>query len=131
MNVLPSSCPICNNEEIAVTGFFCRECDTRFEGRFLLSSPFADLSPEQLRFVETFVLCEGKFNRMESELEISYPTIRSRLHEIIRALGHEPGKDSGESRAGDVSEEERREVLAALESGTIDYNDALRILNGE
>ena len=36
---------------------------------------------------------EGKLNRMEDELGLSYPTIRSRLHEIIRALGYEPGQD--------------------------------------
>jgi hypothetical protein len=28
---------------------------------------------------------------MEDELGLSYPTIRNRLHEVIRALGFEPG----------------------------------------
>ncbi|MEI2420030.1 DUF2089 family protein, partial [Arthrospira platensis SPKY2] len=93
MNLLPTSCPICGNNELTITGFFCRECDTRVEGRFLINSPFAQLDPEQLAFVETFVRCEGKLNRMEAELNLSYPTIRSRLHEIIRAMGYEPGKE--------------------------------------
>lgn len=126
MNRLPSQCPICGNEKLTVTGFYCRECDTRVEGRFAVSSPFAQLTPEQLDFVETFVRCEGKFTRMETELGISYPTIRSRLHEVIRALGHEPGKDETPS----LSDKERRRVLEALEAGDIDYSEAMRILQG-
>lgn len=127
MNALPSRCPICKNEELTVTGFYCRECDTRVEGRFYLTSPFAGLKPEQLAFIETFVRCEGKFTRMESELGISYPTIRSRLHEVIRALGHEPGKDE----AVTLSDKERHRVLEALEAGEISYDEAMRVLQGE
>ncbi len=29
---------------------------------------------------------------MEEELNLSYPTLRNRLFEVIRALGFEPGK---------------------------------------
>ena len=29
---------------------------------------------------------------MEEELNLSYPTLRNRLYDIIRALGYEPGK---------------------------------------
>jgi hypothetical protein len=127
MNPLPSHCPFCGNGELTVTGFYCRECDTRVEGRFFVTSPFAGLTPQQLAFVETFVRCEGKFNRMESELGISYPTIRSRLHEVIRALGHEPGKDETVV----LSDKERQRVLEALEAGEINYDEAMRILQGE
>jgi hypothetical protein len=37
--------------------------------------------------VEAFVRDEGKITRMEEEFSLSYPTIRSRLHEVIKALG--------------------------------------------
>lgn len=126
MNKLPTQCPICQNAELTVTGFYCRECDTRVEGRFVVSSPFTQLDAEQLAFVETFVRCEGKFTRMESELGISYPTIRSRLHEIIRTLGYEPGKEESPT----LSDRERRKVLEALEAGEISYDDAMRVLQG-
>jgi hypothetical protein len=124
VNLLPASCPICGNDELTITGFFCRECDTRVEGRFLLNSPFTQLDPEQLAFVETFVRCEGKLNRMEAELNLSYPTIRSRLHEIIRAMGYEPGKEE----LPILKEKDREEILAALERGEIDYTEAMRLL---
>ena len=77
MQTLPTQCPICNGE-ISVTRVNCRDCDTTFEGRFTVGA-FAQLTPKQLEFVETFIRCEGKITRMESELNLSYPTIRNRL----------------------------------------------------
>ncbi|MCB0115135.1 MAG: DUF2089 domain-containing protein [Caldilineaceae bacterium] len=127
MNPLPKRCPICANEDLTITGFFCRECDSKVEGRFYVTSPFAGLSAEQLAFVETFVRCEGKFTRMETELGISYPTIRGRLHEIIRALGHEPGKDETPI----LTDQARQGVLEALEAGQISYDEAMRLLQGD
>ena len=46
-----------------------------------------------MQFLLTFVRCEGKLNRMEEEMKLSYPTLRNRLNEIVRALGYEPGKE--------------------------------------
>ena len=127
MNRLPKQCPICQAGDLTVTGFYCRHCDSRVEGRFLAESPFAGLSPEQLAFAVTFVRCEGKLTRMEEELGISYPTIRARLHEVIRSLGYEPGKEEAVS----VSEKERRKILEALEAGEVSYSEAMRRLEGE
>jgi hypothetical protein len=76
---------------------------------------FAGLTHEQLDFVETFLRCEGKITRMEEEMALSYPTIRNRLQEVIRALGYEPGREE----SSDISEEKRRSVLEELDSGKI------------
>lgn len=127
MNSLPSQCPICDADGLTVTGFYCRACDSRVEGRFVAESPFAGLSQEQTHFVLTFVRCEGKLTRMEEELGISYPTIRGRLHEVIRALGFEPGKEEIVT----VTEKERRGILEALEAGELTYAEAMRRLDGE
>jgi hypothetical protein len=124
MNQLPTTCPICGGE-IAVTRIYCRECDTTIEGRFRFTGgPFGQLTPEQLSFVETFVRCEGRINRVEVELGLSYPTIRNRLHEVIRAMGYEPG---GEETAG-ISEERRQQILEDLDQGRITAEDAMRLL---
>jgi len=64
---------------------------------------------------------------MENELQLSYPTIRNRLHDVIRAMGYEPGKDE----TVDVTEEKRRQVLENLELGKISAEDATRMLRGE
>jgi hypothetical protein len=96
------------------------------EGRFT-AGHFANLTQEQLHFIVTFVRCEGKINRMEDELNLSYPTIRNRLHEVIRALGFEPGKEE----TPEISDEKRRSVLEDLDAGNISAEDAMRILRGE
>ncbi|GIV80447.1 DUF2089 domain-containing protein [Litorilinea aerophila] len=123
---LPTTSPF-DGGEIVVTRFYCPGSDVTVEGRFSVSIPFAQLTPEQLQFVETFLRCEGKLNRMEDELNLSYPTIRSRLHEIIRALGYEPGK---EEPAG-ISEVDRKEILQALEAGELSFEEAMARLKGE
>ncbi|MBM3151201.1 MAG: DUF2089 domain-containing protein [Chloroflexi bacterium] len=120
-----SKCPVCDGE-LVVTRLRCMNCDTAIEGRFA-NSVFPGLTPEQLDFVETFIRCEGKITRMEDEMSLSYPTIRNRLHEVIRAMGYEPGKDD----TPDVSEETRRSVLEDLDSGKISADDAMRLLQGE
>ena len=123
MQSLPSKCPICSGE-IIVTRLYCRDCDSTIEGRFL-AGHFENITPEQLSFIETFVRCEGKITRMEDELGLSYPTIRNRLHEVIRALGYEPG---GEEPDVVMSDEDRRQVLESLERGEITYQQAMQML---
>ncbi len=118
-------CPVCRNE-LTVTRLHCSSCDTVVEGHFT-AGHFANLTSEQLDFILTFVRVEGRLNRMETELGLSYPTIRNRLHEIIRTLGYEPGKDE----PIEVNDEKRRSVLEELDAGKISAEDAMRILRGE
>lgn len=80
-------CPVCG-DTLTVARLHCRSCDTSLEGQFSLGR-FYRLSPEQLAFIETFIRCEGRLNRVQEELAISYPTARGRLIEVIRALGYD------------------------------------------
>jgi hypothetical protein len=121
MPISPSSCPICHSA-LAITRLHCDACGTSIEGNFQLGG-WSGLSPEQLAFIETFVRCEGKLNRMEKEIGLSYPTLRSRLQEIIRAMGYEPG-------AAEAAEEDRRRVLEELAAGRLDAQEALQRLQG-
>ncbi len=131
MNRMITKCPVCD-AELTVTRLHCLNCDTTIEGVFSPSSgPFSQLTPEQLQFVETFVRCEGRFNRMTDELKLSYPTLRNRLEEIIRALGYEPGKEEPEMQPARLSAEERRRILDDLEAGVINADQARRLLMGQ
>jgi hypothetical protein len=122
MHPIFSECPVCSGEMLA-TQLECRHCDTKIVGRFY-TGPFAGLTLEQLDFIEMFVRNEGKITRLQDELDLSYPTIRNRLHEVIRALGYEPGGDE----PGLPNEDERRQILEHLEKGEIDYEEAMRLL---
>ena len=125
MRSAPTRCPICQSE-LSVVRLHCQTCDTSIEGQFV-SGQFANLTPEQMEFVFTFVRCEGKINRMEQELSLSYPTIRNRLHEVIRALGFEPGKDE----PAEIPQERRNIILEDLSAGKITAEEATRLLRGE
>jgi len=125
MRPAPTRCPICQSE-LTLTKLHCESCDTSIEGNFA-SGHFANLSTEQMEFIFAFVRNEGKINRMEQELGVSYPTIRNRLHEVIRALGYEPGKDE----TPEVNAEKRSSVIADLEAGRINAEQAMRLLQGE
>jgi hypothetical protein len=126
MHPIPSQCPICGGEVI-VTQTQCRDCNTKMEGQFY-SKTFSQLTPKQMEFVETFVRLEGKITHMEKELNLSYPTIRKLLHDVIRALGYEPG---GEEELAELSEEDRQKILNELDSGEISLEDALKKLQDE
>jgi hypothetical protein len=123
MHPIPSQCPICGGE-ISVTRIHCRDCNTSIEGQFY-SRTFSQLTPKQMEFVETFIRLEGKITHMEKELNLSYPTIRKMLHDVIRALGYEPG---GEDELAELTEEERQQILNELDSGKISLEDALKKL---
>lgn len=131
MNILPSRCPICGGE-IQVTRFHCDQCDVTIEGRFT-AGKFANLSNEQLQFIEVFIRNEGKLSRMESELGLSYPTIRSRLQDIIRALGYEPGRDDQPEKPAPkgISEADRKRILEDLDQGRISAEQAMQMLKPE
>jgi hypothetical protein len=123
MNSIPTRCPLCGGE-LTVTRIYCRDCDTTYDGRFS-NGPFSSLTQEQLNFIITFVRCEGKITRVEDEIGLSYPTIRNRLHEVIRALGFEPG--APDETAG-LSEQERQQILEELDAGRISAEEAMRLL---
>ena len=118
------TCPVCG-ETLTVTRLYCRTCDTTLEGHFTLGR-FYQLSPEQMAFVETFIRCEGKLTRVQEELGMSYPTVRSRLNEVIRALGYEVSESKPE-----VSLDERRSILEQLASGEITSQEAVQLLQGD
>ena len=119
----PRICPVCH-ETLYATRLHCRNCETTLDGSFMFSGLF-QLEAEQLNFVETFIRCEGKFNRMEKEMGLSYPTLRTRLHEIIRALGYPVGGEEENI----LSQNERNRVLDDLSSGNISVEDAVVLFN--
>jgi hypothetical protein len=129
MNALPAACPICAGEMV-VTETHCPACDTTLRGRFTPAlSPLPGLSAEQIDFVRAFVKCEGKMNRLEVELSLSYPTLRSRLQDIIRAMGFEPSRE--EEKPLRLSDDDRRRVLDELDKGRISSEQAMQMLRGK
>ena len=90
-----STCPVCANE-LAVTRLHCRSCGTTLEGDFSVGR-FGRLNREQLTLLESFLRSRGNLREMERELGISYPTVRSRVEALVRALGFGPRADADDA----------------------------------
>jgi hypothetical protein len=61
---------------------------------------------------------------VEREMGISYPTVRSRLDEVIRALGYKVESDETEI----AKSQRRKEILEALSAGEISSDEAIKML---
>jgi len=136
MNSIPTACPFCEGE-LVVRELHCRQCDTTFQGRFQpgptaefdeaklpVLRRFARLSVEQLALLEAFVRCEGKLNRLQEEIGISYPTLRSRLNDALQTMGFTPQEEEKTQKLG------RRQILDDLAEGKISTDEATRLLKG-
>ena len=83
-HVLPARDPIAGGP-LVITEVEAVESGVTIRGRFEVPR-FARLSPDQARFLETFLRCRGMLNSVERELGISYPTARGRLDAVLKAL---------------------------------------------
>ena len=127
MNPLIYKCPVCG-ENLTITHLFCSHCRTTIEGKFSLpSTPFGNLSVDQLQFLLVFIRCEGKFNRMEEELKLSYPTLRSRFNYILYIMGYEVEANEDQPV---ISAHDRKNILDDLNSGKISAGEAQTRLQG-
>jgi hypothetical protein len=115
-------CPSCGGK-VEVRELWCPSCDVSVRGHFA-QCEFCALPDEQLNFLRLFVARRGNLRELERELGLSYPTIRARLDDLLRALGYvvtvgSPILDR---------QERKRQVMEELREGRITPDDALRQL---
>lgn len=120
VNEVLGRCPVCN-EKFTIVRLECPSCGTAMEGEFEMCK-FCYLSKEQRDLIEIFIKCRGNIKEMEKELGLSYPTIRSRLDNLIVALGY---------KVEETSSINRKEILERLEHGEITAQEALKLLKEE
>jgi len=119
------TCPVCG-DPLIVTRLQCPQCDTALEGRFGLGR-FHELNPEQLGFAELFLRSEGKLSWAAEELGVSYPTVRARLDDVIRALGYEVREETP-AKEKQRHTERRQTILNDLAEGQISAEEAAGLL---
>ena len=128
-----STCPVCSSE-LAVTRLHCGSCGTTLEGDFSVGR-FGRLNRDQLALLESFLRSRGNLRDMERELGISYPTVRSRVEQLVRSLGFGPRGDddatdegAGADEAAPVTRQQILERLARHEIGAEEAASAIRAL---
>ncbi len=112
---LLNECPVCSSRLKAVK-LKCDACGTVIESEFELSK-FGLLNKEQFNFVEVFLKCRGSIKDVEKELGVSYPTVRGKLDDVIRALGY---------TVADESAQNINQIIEELEKGNIDAEEAIK-----
>lgn len=127
---MPNKCPLCCGA-LEVTGIHCTHCDVQMHGQFALA-PYRNLDAEQIRFLETFLRCRGVIRDMEAALGISYPTVRARLDALLVSLGFDGGPYAEAPTPAPMTAAQkaarRKEILAAIESGSLDADAGLNAL---
>lgn len=84
MKKLPVLCPSCESE-LKVSSLSCTSCETTISGSYDLPK-LLKLSQEEQNFVLDFVLSGGSLKAMAKQMNISYPTVRNYLDQIIENL---------------------------------------------
>lgn len=120
MYSLIHQCPVCEHA-LHVTRLECSHCNTTIENHFSLSK-FATLSKEQLHFAEVFLVSRGNIKEVEKTLNISYPTVRAKLNEVIAQLGYE---------MEEKTTNRKKEIIALLDSEEISAEEAIKLLKNE
>jgi hypothetical protein len=112
-----TNCPYCKGDFV-IKEVECQGCKTQIKGNFK-SNRFHMFSPEDLFFIELFLKNEGNIKLMEKDLGISYPTVKSRLKNIITILGYQ---------SEDNNSKQRIKILNDLSDGKIDIETAMKSL---
>ena len=112
-------CPICNHD-LYVKKLRCEECETEVTGEFTLS-PFDYLTKEQIEFALVFIQNEGNIKGIEKSLNISYPTVKKNIDDLVRALGFTVEEENMVSRD---------DIKRKLKNGEITIDEAEELLGG-
>jgi hypothetical protein len=121
----PSTCPVCS-ESLITLRLGCPQCGTELSGHFD-TCRFCRLGAADLDILEVFLRSRGNIRDVQSHLEVSYPTARARLIEVLDRLGmaEEPTPSAQAEPPGPA---EVGAVLADLAAGAIDVEQAEELL---
>ena len=131
VNPVLSTCPVCKHE-LRVERLHCDHCNTAIEGSFTLSK-FNYLETDKLYFIEIFIKNRGNIKAIEKELNISYPTVKKMLDEVIIGLGYSVTDDDDTFQRAPEKEEVTPKALKTsisekIEKGELSVADALDLL---
>lgn len=81
---LPYICPSCSSV-LHVKSLACSNCDTVVSGSFLLPA-LSRLTETEQQFIVDFVKSSGSLKVMAEKLQLSYPSVRNLLDDLIEKI---------------------------------------------
>lgn len=81
---LPNICPSCDTA-LSVTKMKCTACETEINGLFELPEMLR-LTREEQKFVMEFFVNRGSIKEMAKREQMSYPTMRNRMDDLIEKV---------------------------------------------
>jgi len=128
VNPVLATCPVCKHN-LNVVKLHCDHCETTIEGDFTLSK-FNYLETEKLYFIEVFMKNRGNIKMIEKELNISYPTVKKMLDEVIVKLGYslEPFDEEQIVKESVADKVNKASILEKIEKGELSVADAIEII---
>ena len=118
----PSTCPVCS-ESLITLRLGCPQCGTELSGHFD-TCRFCRLSSADLAILEVFLRSRGNIRDVQAHLEVSYPTARLRLIEVLDRLGLSDSAEPGPASSSTAPPIDTGAVLADLAAGRIDVSEA-------
>lgn len=110
MSNIITQCPSCSSKELNVTKIECNSCKTKFEGSFDIPK-LLQLSGDDINFIIYFVKCSGSLKEMSKIHNVSYPTFRNRLNQVIERV-NQLNNDESLNKNKILSMLENREITA-------------------
>jgi hypothetical protein len=106
-------CPSCG-ESMVISELKCPKCDWRVKKEFN-PCEFCQLPEDDFEFLKIFLRTQGKITDMEKILNMSYPTIKTKIEHLLTEL--------------DLSSiEKKQDPIEALAQGEISVDEAVSIL---
>jgi len=118
----PATCPVCSDLLITLL-LGCPSCGTEVSGHFD-TCRFCRLDAADLAILEVFLRSRGNVRDVQAHLEVSYPTARARLIEVLDRLG----LGEGDAQPAPAPPIDTAAVLADLAAGRMDVAEAEALL---
>lgn len=116
-NEVIGTCPVCQHN-LTVTKLSCTHCHTEISGEFALSK-FQYLSKDELGFVESFLKAQGNIKEMERTLNVSYPTVKKFLDNVLSKMGLDSTESVSIVDENDVLERLKRKEISVTEAAVL------------
>jgi len=117
---ISNPCPACD-EPLEKLYLHCQGCGSQIRAN-PSDNEFALLNADDLHFLRIFVRFEGRIKDMEAPLGLSYPTIRTRIHQLNETLS------KFQSQKIDHEKLETAEILQKIALKEITFDEAMNII---